>query len=101
MLPLVKDILLQRNVQSKIKFINKILELHEKNVNMLAKKQWVVGEASVLRLRVVSDLVGEGLRGLNVGENVDVEGDKINLELLNKFLDSYCLFILTTYNYKL
>lgn len=52
----------------------------------------------MLRLRVVCDLVFEGIRAGIF--NPDSQA-KINRELLDSFVSNYGLFVLTIYNYKL
>lgn len=62
MVPLIREIIMERDSESRNICLNKLLDIHSVSVDKLGKRQWIVSESEVLRLRVISELVLEGLR---------------------------------------
>lgn len=65
----------------------------------MQKKVWQVGENNVFKVKIVAELLFQALRHI-VSENKD-QLKNVNQDQLKVFLSSYCLFVLTIYNYKL
>lgn len=62
MVPLIREIVMERDNDSRNICLNKLLDIHSVSVDKLGKRQWIVSQSQVLRLRVISELVLEGLR---------------------------------------